>query len=103
MKAWLPESNYTAIKSNQWSGSLSWRRGSRKGCLWQLILEKLKCPVSSAVWGAFSQSGSSIAGNLNEAGIKLFPVLPAPRWGCGIPTLLPGLSPEFHQSVFRGI
>lgn len=50
MKAWLPESNYRAIKSNQWSGSLCWRRGLWKGFLFQLILEKLKCPVSSAVW-----------------------------------------------------
>lgn len=50
MKAWLPESNYTAIKSNQRSGSLCWRRGLWKGFLFQLILEKLKCPVSSAVW-----------------------------------------------------
>lgn len=50
MKARLPESNYTAIKSNQRSGSLCWRWGSWKGFLFQLILERLKCPVSSAVW-----------------------------------------------------
>lgn len=46
MQARLPESSYTAIKSNQWSGSLCWRWGSWKG----FILGKLKCPGSSGPW-----------------------------------------------------
>lgn len=101
-----PKSNYAAIKSNRRSGSLHRRLGSLKGFLFQPILEKLKCPGSSAFWDL-------TGGHLPRAGQVLLKICirlevsgsqcsGAPRWGCGIPMGLRRVSAELHQSVRFG-
>lgn len=96
-----PKSNYTAIKSNRRSGSLHRRLGSLKGFLFQPILEKLKCPGSSAfcdlTGGHLPRAGQVLLKICIRLEVSGSQCLGAPRRGCGIPMGLRRVSSELHH------